>query len=321
MRWAVLALLVACDAGASPSTTAGDAPPDGAPARVRRLVEDSRWKEVGPGHDPRRTALAGGGWSEDAAVFDRDGAVVWSGHQWAQRYGRFGSAKAFAVSEDGRVIIADGADSPSACLCDRDRGTSGSSAGALVRLQLVEGRAVERVLEEHGESREYVVAASTTAVAAAHYRQLSVWPAHGDGPPVTVELDGPTFKTLAWAGDRYLVATRYVELDRTDVVVLDRDAGWKPRWTWPVAGTIHGVAVRPGGGELALAVTRYRATDVVHVDERWVAVLGLDGARHAARETVGYPTLISWSRSGDALLVATAGSRAGEQAVIRYRTR
>jgi hypothetical protein len=84
---------------------------------------------------------------------------------------------------------------------------------------------------------------------------------------------------------------------------------------------IRGLAVRPGGAELAIATTRYRATDVVHVDERRVAVFALDGTPRARRDTRGHPMAVTWSARGDALLVSTVGNGDGEQAVVRLRVR
>jgi hypothetical protein len=280
--------------------------------------EVSRWPVMVSGTGARLEPLANGGWFVEHAILDRDGAVTFAGYSGAHRYGRFGSPKAMAVSRDGRVAIVDGADSPSACLCDRERGTGGSRAGALVRLTFGEGQVSERVLVEHG-GRECHVAASSIAVAAAEGRTVTVWPAAGDGAPASVELAGPGLKSLAWAGDRYLVGTRHVDLDRTDVVVLDRDAGWRPAWTFPVAGNLRDLAVRPDGAEVAVAFDRYRATDVVHVDERRVAVFALDGTRRAQVDTEGHPSSVAWSPRGDALLVSAIGR--GEGAVIRYRTR
>ena len=85
------------------------------------------------GTDAALAPLPGGGWIAGARVLAADGTARFDGWSWAQRYGRFGSPKASAISPDGRIAIIDGADSPSTCLCDRDRGTAGSAAGALVR--------------------------------------------------------------------------------------------------------------------------------------------------------------------------------------------
>ncbi len=283
--------------------------------------EVGRWPVPVVGHDAHLRRLTNGGWLAGTTILDRDGKAVFGGDGWAQRYGRFGSAKAMAVSPDGRIAIVDGADSPSACLCDRERGTAGGSDGALVRLTFVEGRVVERVLAEHGDRREYAVAASPTAIAAVDGLTLSVWPAAGDGPPVTATLTAPSLDSLAWAGDRFLIGTRYVGVDRTDIVVLDRDAGYQPVQAWPVDGLIRDLEVRPDGAEIAVAFTRYTATDHVWVDERRVAIFALDGTRRAQVDTDGYPGSLSWSPRGDALLVATTGNKPGDAAVIRYLTR
>lgn len=265
--------------------------------------------------------LPGGGWLVGAGLHDRTGALVWSAHQWAQRYGRFGSAKAFAFDPAGRVAIVDGADSPSTCLCDRERGTVGGSAGAVVRVTFVEGAVRERVLLEHPGRLELAVAASADWVVAVDGPTLTAWPARGDGPAETATLGPPVVKDLRWADDRHLVGTRYIDIDRTDVVVLDRLAGWKIVHQFPVAGMVRALTVRPGGAELAVAFDRYRATDQVWVDDRKVAVFALDGTRRAEVDLVGHPQSLAWSPRGDALLVATVGSNKGESEVVRYAVR
>lgn len=353
---ALVVLVVGCgDGGLAPS--AGATPQDGsAPRPVRGLKQVGRYdrlavpvafthdgrgwigavdhelviydgaREVGRmpvmvgGTDGALAPLPDGGWIAGARVLAADGTARFDGWSWAQRYGRFGSPKAAAISPDGHVAIIDGADSPSTCLCDRDRGTAGSAAGALVRLTFDSERPTERVLIEHG-GRRFHVAASASAVAALDGAELSVWPAVGDAPPATAALGLTGLQSLAWAGDRYLIATRYVDVDRTDVVVLDRDAGWQPAWTWPVAGNVRALRVRPGGREVAIAWTNYRATDRVLRDDRKVAVFALDGARAASLDTAGYPASIAWSPKGDALLVAMVGNSPREQGVLRLAVR
>lgn len=273
------------------------------------------------GTDAALAPLPDGGWIAGARVLAADGTARFDGWGWARRYGRFGSPKAAAISPDGRVAIVDGADSPSTCLCDRERGTGGSARGALVRITLDSEQPRERVLVEHAGHRGYKVAASPTAVAAIDGAQLTVWPAHGDGPATTATLDLAEIQGLAWAGERYLVVTRYVALDRNDIVVLDRDQAWRPAWTWSVAGMVRDLTVRPGGAELAIAWSNYRATDRVLNDDRRVEVFALDGVRRASVDTVGTPASIAWSPRGDALLVATVGNSPREQAVLRFAAR
>lgn len=268
---------------------------------------------------PERQALAGGGYVEADTIYDRRGAVQFAGYAWAQRYGRFGSPKAMAVSPDGRVAIVNGADSPSACLCDRERGTGGSNDGAVVRIAFVEGRAVERELYAH-HGGEIAVAASPTTVAAVDGLTLRVWPASGDAAPVTVKLEAPALRTLAFAGERYLVGSRYVDLDHSELVVLDRAAGWRPVSTISVGGYPRGLAIRPGGDAVAVAFDRYRATDRVLVDERRVAVFGLDGTLRAQVELEGHPLGVAWA-TASVLEVATSDTRAAEVIRFRYRTR
>lgn len=355
--WFALALLVVGCGGDGLAPTVGATPRDGSSprpvrglkqvARYDRLAvpvafahDGKRWigavdrelvvydgaREVGRmpvmvgGTDSALAPLPDGGWIAGARVLAADGTTRFDGWSWAHRYGRFGSPKASAISPDGHVAIIDGADSPSTCLCDRERGTAGSRAGALVRITFDSERPTERVLIEHA-GRRFEVAASATAVAALDGGDLSVWPAAGDAPPVTVALGLRDVQTLAWAGDRYLVATRFVDMDRTDVVVLDRDAGWQPAWTWSVPGTTREVRVRPGGRELAIAWTNYRATDRVLRDDRKVEVFALDGTRAASLDTPGSPMSIAWSPKGDALLVAMVGTSPREQGVLRLAVR
>jgi len=292
----------------------------------RELVIYDGAREVGRmpvmvgGTDGALAPLPDGGWIAGARVLAADGTARFDGWSWANRYGRFGSPKASAISPDGHVAIIDGADSPSTCLCDRERGTAGSAAGALVRLTFDSERPAERVLLEHG-GRRFHVAASATAVAAVDGRALSVWPAAGDAPPATATLGVTDVQALAWAGDRYLVATSYVDMDRTDVVILDRDAGWQPAWTWSIPGQVRELRVRPGGREIAIAWNNYRATDRVLQDDRKVEVFALDGTRAASLDTAGYPESIAWSPKGDALLVAMVGNSPREQGVLRLAVR
>ena len=299
-RALVVAVVLGCHGSAAAPAARPDAAAADGPAPVRGLRETDRSRGGDAIVAPAR-----------AEHFDAD--------RWAMRFGRFGSVKAMAVSPDGRVAIVYGADSPSTCLCDRDRGRGGSSAGALVRLtRASEGPPIERVLATHTSRRDYRVAASTTSVAAVEGTTLSVWPATGDGAAVTRDLGRPAPSSLAWATDRYLVATRDVDVDRTDVVVLDRQAAFVAVHTWPVAGTIHAIAARPATGELAIATTRYRATDVVHVDERRVSIHGLDGRLRARVDTRGYPASVAWSPRGDELVVSATGAGPAEQAVLRF---
>ena len=280
--------------------------------------EVERYPVMVGGLDDQLASLPGGGWIAGSRVLAADGSIRFDGWSWAQRYGRFGSPKASSISPDGSVAILYGADSPGMGLPGTPGG-AGGNAGALVRLRLDRERVEERVLAEHPDRVDYAVAASPTAVAAIARGDLSVWPATGDGAPVTAHLDGTTLTPLVFASDRYLVGMRYVDLDQTDVVVLDRDAGWQPVWTWPVPGTPRDLQVRPGGGELAVAWTNYRATDRVLRDDRKVAVFALDGTHRVELDTKGYPASVAWSPRGDALLVAMNGNDPAENAVVRYQ--
>lgn len=321
-RWPVLATPIAFS-------------PDGAHwvgAVGNELVEHDgahavrRWKVSVRGHDDTIVALPGGRWLAGRYVLERDGQVSWDGHSWGHRYGRFGSTKALAISDDGRVAIANGADSPSTCLCDRDRGTGGSSDGALVRLTFREGAIVERELRRHGGER-FQVAASPTTLAVISGSTLELWPATGDGAATVVPLGhGHSLEHPQWIGDRYLLATQFVAIDRTDIVVLDRERGFTPAWTWPVTGTVRAIAVRPRPdgsepGELAIAFSNYRARTTVEVDQRRVAIRALDGTVRAEVDLPGHPIALAWSPRGDALLVATNGVTRAEEAVTRFAVR
>ncbi len=279
--------------------------------------EEARYPVMVGGTDDQLAPLPRGGWIAGARVLAADGSVRFDGWSWAHKYGRFGSPKASSISADGSVAIIHGADSPSTCLCDRDRGTGGGWDGALVRLSLDREQIVERVLSEHAARIDYQVAASPAAVAAWSWGELSVWPATGDAAPETAKLDG-TISSLVWASERYLVAVRYIDTDREDIVVLDRDAAWQPAWTWAVPGHIRGLAVRPGTGELAILWTNYYATDRVYRDDRKLGVFALDGTRRVERDTGGYPSAVAWSPRGDALLVSTTGLSLPEAAVTRF---
>lgn len=285
-----------------------------------------RWPVSARGYDDTILALPGGRWLAGRYVVERDGKVSWNGHSWGHRYGRFGSTKSLAVSLDGRVAIANGADSPSTCLCDRDRGTAGSNDGALVRLTFREGAIVERELRRHDGER-FQVAASLTTLAAISSATLELWPATGDAPATVVQLGhGHGLEHPQWIGDRYLLVRRFVAIDRTDLVVLDRERGFAPAWTWPVEGAVRAIAVRPavGGGEpgeLAIAFTNYRARATVEVDQRRVAIRALDGTVRAQVDTPGNPIALAWSPSGDALLVATNGTTRAEESVTRFAVR
>lgn len=146
-----------------------------------------RWPVSARGYDDTIMALPGGRWLAGRYLLEHDGKVSWDGHSWGRHYGRFGSTKAVAVSPDGRVAIANGADSPSTCLCDRDRGTGGSNDGALVRLSFREGAIVERELRRHG-GESFQVAASPTTLATISAATLELWPATGDGAATVVPL-------------------------------------------------------------------------------------------------------------------------------------
>ena len=319
-RWPVLATPIAFTSdGAHWVGAVGDELVEHDGARAVR-----RWKVSVRGYDDTIVALPGGRWLAGRYFLERDGKVSWDGHSWGHHYGRFGSTKALAVSPDGRVAIANGADSPSTCLCDRDRGTGGSNDGALVRLTFREGAIVEHELMRHRGER-FELAASPTTLAALSGSTLSLWPTTGDDAATVVQLDGSSLEHPQWVGDRYLLVTRYVLPERTDLVLLDRERGFTPAWTWPIEGTIRAIAVRPNPSgapaELAIAFTSYRARTTVELDVRRVAIRALDGTVRADVDTPGHPMALAWSPRGDALLVATNGLEPGDNSVTRFAVR
>lgn len=351
----LLAVLATCGEPAADPAPPRDASPSRAPPRAHRLIEDARWDVLAapiafapdgkhwvgalgydlvtfngglevsrlPGvavfNEPLQP-LAGGAWFTGSSIVAADGTVRFSGHSFGQRYGRGGSAKAMAVNAEGRIAIVNGADSPSACLCDRERGSSGSSAGELVRLTFSsEGPPRERVLIAHGGD-EFEVAASRDAVAAVANRELKVWSTTGDAPPIVVPIEGGVgrLEHLTWADDRHLIGTRWVDADHDEVVVFDRDAGYRRTTSFVTAGTIAALAVRPGGAEIAIATNRYRARTVVEVDVKAIAIVDLTGKVHARIALDAVATALAWRADGKALL-ATLSSPV--EAVVRYTVR
>ena len=351
----LLAVLATCGEPAADPAPSRDGSASRAPTRAHRLIEDARWHVLAapiafaPGGkhwvgavdydlvtfngglevsrlpgvavfgEPLQ-ALAGGAWFTASSIVAADGTVRFSGHAFGQRYGRFGSAKAMAVDAEGRVAIVAGADSPSACLCDRERGSSGSSAGELVRVTFSsEGEPRERVLIVHGGREEFSVAASRDSIAAVTSNQLKVWSTIGDAPPIVVPIEpGSRLEHLTWAGDRYLIGARYVDVEHHEIVVFDRDAGYRRTTSFVVEGTIGALAVRPGGAELAIATNRYRARTVVEVDVKAISIVDLTGKVHARVALDAVAIALAWRPDGKALL-ATLSSPV--EAVVRYTVR
>jgi hypothetical protein len=272
--------------------------------------EVARYRDLAIGGLPL-VALAGGRWLAGIRLLDANGAVQFEPFAWAQRFGRFGAIHAMAATPDGKVAIAAASDSPSLCLCDQKRGTAGSSAGELVRLTFGEGAPRERVLVAHREYRNFVVAASADSLAAIDGTQLSIWPARGDGAPITSTVPAD-IHDLVWLGDRLLIAVRPTGTEHDDVVIFDRDAGFAST-AFTASGNIRALAIRPGRRELALGVTRYRAHQTVEVDERAIDIVDLAGSRHARVDIVrAYPLAVAWSPDGESLLVAS------DAGTIRY---
>jgi hypothetical protein len=268
--------------------------------------------------DDGLAALADGRWQVGPRVLEADGRMRFDGHAWCNRVGRFGACQAAAFSPDGTVAILAASDSPSTCL--RDRGCdAGSWRGTLARLTFAaqSGAPTVRVLDEHEDRRDFVVAASTRAVAAAEGRALRVWPAQGDGDPTTATLEGTMPSRLAWAGD-HLVVSRWVDTEHAELEVLDGAKGYARAARWPVEGTIEAIAIRPDGQEIAIGTTWYRARATVEVDEKRVEIHGLDGSLRARIDVDGWPTSLAWSPDGAALLVAVFNRAPGAPHVARY---
>ncbi len=262
-------------------------------------------------------ALPGGRWAAGARLLDRAGEVLFDGYSWSHRYGRFGSPSAVAFSPDGSTAILAPRDGHS--ICDCDRGHDGSTRGALVRLTFGEGPPVERELMPFDGTR-FAVAASARAIAAIEATTLRVWSARGDDPPVVAALEAHgDFTRLVWVGERYLVGERWADVEHSELVVFDRDAGFAATGHVLVAGTIQALAVRPGPtAEVAVATSRYRAHTTVEIDEKAVQVLALDGEVHARAALDGYPIGLAWDAAGTHLMVAVSTPT---PAVIRFATR
>ncbi len=146
-----------------------------------------------------------------------------------------------------------------------------------------------------------------------------MWPARGDGPAITATVAGGSLGHLWWIGDRYLIATRGVDTEHDEVVVFDRIAGFAHPTSFVARGNIHALAIHPSGRELALAITRYRATTRVWVDDKAIEVVDLAGAPHARVDVAGDPIALAWSPDGKTLLASVTTADSG--AVIRYRVR
>lgn len=268
--------------------------------------------------DDRLAALPDGRWIVGPRVLEADGRMRFDGHAWCNRIGRFASCQAAAFSPDGSVAILAASDAPSTCL--RDRGCdAGSWRGELARLTFEAQSATPtvRVLNEHEDRRDFVVAASERWVAAAEGLALSVWPAVGDGDPTTTTLGGTSPSRLAWAGDD-LVVTRWVDTEHAEIEVLDGAKGYARAARWTVEGTIEAIAIRPDGQEIAIGTTWYRARAKVEVDEKRVEIYALDGTLRARIDVDGWPTSLAWSPDASALLVAVSSNAPAGAMVVRY---
>lgn len=354
MRWAVWVVAMAACGDTAP-TTKPVSPDVVAPPAEMKLVEVARTpivaRSVAIALDGRRWMVAGdrdlvvfegdretarftdrgvgaetimpltdGAWLAAGRILAADGAIRFDGNGWAHRIGRFGHVQAIAATPDGRVVIVAGADAPSTDLRDRDRGRPGSWKGVLARLTLdgTSSAPVQRVLVEHANRSDFQVAASATSLAAIGDGQLRVWSTAGDDAPITVALESASsFRHVQWIGDRYLVATRYVDGEHDEVVVFDRDAKFA-RTSFVARGNIKAWAPRPGHRELALAISRYRATTTVEVDEKAIEIVDLAGTKRARVELRDYPVSVAWAPRGDALMVVES---APPGAVIRYAIR
>ncbi|MBC8067144.1 MAG: hypothetical protein IAG13_02330 [Deltaproteobacteria bacterium] len=284
--------------------------------------EAGRYRSLGAAIG-RLAPLPDGGWVAGARVLAPDGTVRFDGYAWGNRYGRFATAKAMAVSPDGSVAIVAAADSPSTCLRDKPCGRAGGRQGALVRLDLAGVDRTtpprERVLVEHDHRRDFVVAASNDAVAAIEGTSLSVWPAKGDDAPRTAAVAGDTVRTLDFAADGDLVGTRWVDPERSEIVVFDGGAGFATMVTVGIEGAIQAFAIHPTRDEIAVATVWYRARERVEIDEKRVEIHRKDGTRLVRLDVPGIPSSLAWAPAGDALLVAITSNDPALREVIRYR--
>lgn len=283
--------------------------------------ESARYPLLGAGIQ-RIASLPDGGWQAGARVLAPDGSLRFDGYAWGRRFGRFASASAMAVSPDGAVGIIAAADSPSKCLRDKGCGDAGGWSGALARLDLSRADRTtppgERVLIEHQDRRDFVVAASNTAVAASADRTLTTWPGAGEGAPRTVELPA-ALRTLDFVGDRHLVGTRWVDTERGELVVLDGDAGLAVTATAAIEGSIRAISIHPTRPEVAVATSWYRARERVEIDLKRIEIYSLSGARLARIDVPDHPGGLAWSPAGDALFVAITSNEPSRREVIRYR--
>lgn len=271
--------------------------------------------------DDHLAVLPDGRWLVGPRVLEADGRIRFDGHAWCNRVGRFGTCQAAAFSPDGRVAILAASDSPSTCLHDRGC-DAGSWRGTLARLVFTAESAepTVRVLDDHEDRRDFVVAASERRVAAAEGRTLWVWPAVGDGDPTITTLDGTTPSRLAWAGDA-LVVTRWIDTEHAEIEVLDAANAYARAARWAVEGTIEAMAIRPDGQEIAIGTTWYRARTKVEVDEKRVEIRGLDGSLRARIDVDGWVTSLAWSPDASGVLVAVFDRAPGSPMVSRYAVR
>jgi hypothetical protein len=284
--------------------------------------EAARYQLLGAAID-HLASLPDGGWIAGARLLAPDGTVRFDGYAWGNRYGRFATAKAMAVSPDGGVAIVAAADSPSTCLRDKECGNAGGRAGALVRLDLAGVDPTtpprERVLFEHDDRHDFVVAASNGAVAAIEAGSLSVWAAKGEEAPRTATIAGDSVRTLDFTAGGDLVGTRWVDPERSELVVLGHAAGYATSVTKEIEGAIQARAIHPTREEIAVATVWYRARERVEVDEKRVEVYRTDGTRVAWIDVPDIPSSIAWAPAGDALLVAITSNEPARREVVRYR--
>lgn len=272
--------------------------------------------------DDQLAAIPHGRWVVGARILDVDGRVRFDGDSWCNHLGRFASCRASAFSPDGTTAILAASNQPSTCLRDRGCAHSNSWQGVLARMTFEAESFTPkvRVLIEHEDRRDFVVAASERQVAAVEGRVLSIWPAVGDGEPITVTLEGGAPSQLAWLGDD-LVGARWVDTEHTELVVLDGAHGYAPAARWTVEGKLEAMAVRQSGGWIAIGTSWYRARTSVEIDLDRIEIYAPDGIRHARIELDDTPTSLSWSPKGDALFVAIPGNESEQPQVIRYVVR
>ena len=250
-------------------------------------AEVNRFPVMAAGGD-RLAALPDGGWVAGARLLGADGGdpvrrprVGQSLRPLRQRAGDHVQPRRQRGDHRGRGA-------PRARALNRECGNAGSSRGALARLTF------DRKNQDAAPAeREVDRARGASRLRGRGLKRGSPrWRAEScrcgrrrKGAPRTATIDGDALATLAWAGNRHLVGTRTIDGEHTEIVVLDRKRGYAATAKWVVEGMIYALAVRPGGTDIAVGTSWYRAHTTVEVDEKRIELYGLDGTRRARAST------------------------------------